>query len=74
MLKVTVSGSTAAGKTTLALLIAKALTDAGLVVENTDDDVAHGAAYGHLQNARVKALAANGTAIVIETVQVRRGM
>ena len=72
MLKITITGETASGKTTIALLIQEALMKAGFGVHNADLDVEYGTHYPDLQPKRVEALVERDTLIDIETVQVRK--
>ena len=75
MIKITVSGKCAEGKTTMSLLIADALRQAGFTVNNTDFDVQE-SSHGNelMQCQRINALAKKyaDDPIVIETVQLRR--
>lgn len=70
-MKVTITGATATGKTTVALLIADALRAAGFSVNETDPDVLEGSAHPELQEARLPAVIARGT-VTVETVQLQR--
>ena len=72
MIKITISGAVGEGKTTLSLLIAKTLEEAGLCVKNTDEDVIDELGPDHFQIMRVEALSKKMTSVLIETVQVRR--
>lgn len=70
---VTVEGECAEGKTTVSLLIERALREAGLTVGNWDYDVQNMSYHPQLQTQRVRALAARENLIIdIETVQVPR--
>lgn len=70
-MKITIEGACAEGKTTVSLLIERALREAGLTVGNWDYDVRNSCAHPQLQDRRVKALAARDNLIIdIETVQV----
>jgi len=76
-MKITITGVTAEGKTTLSLLIAEALTNAGLQVSNTDEDAINARRYNRLINDRIQLRRLEGLVekripIVIETVQEKK--
>lgn len=73
-MKIIIEGVCAEGKTTIALLIKRALLEAGISqVDNLDYDCQNVSMPASLQAQRVKALAARSDfAIVIETVQTRK--
>ena len=68
-MKITVSGTTNSGKTTIAQLIEEALRKAGFEVNNLDPD--EQATPPELQETRVRALASRGLRIPIFVEQVR---
>lgn len=70
-LTVTIEGPPGSGKTTASLLIARALMDAGLGVNNEDFDVVNNAAMPELQRARLDALVAADVIVDIVSVQHR---
>lgn len=72
-MKIIIEGDCAEGKTTIAALVAHALRTSGIIVTNNDIDVRHETDYPALQGTRLKSLVTKKTAIVIETVQVRKG-
>jgi uridine kinase len=71
-MKVTITGITASGKTTVALLIADALRSAGLTVVETDVDVLDGNAHPEHQAGKLKAIIAKGLTIEVATQQLRK--
>jgi CO dehydrogenase nickel-insertion accessory protein CooC1 len=70
-MKITITGYTAEGKTTIASIIGKALRHHGLIVDNQDPDV-HQTNYSEHQEKRIVALAARKEIITIEVVQLTR--
>ena len=71
-IKIVIEGECAEGKTTMSLLIAHALRQAGFGVHNGDYDVQEGIGYEHLQGSRLAAMIAKDVLIDIETVQTRK--
>lgn len=74
-MKITITGVTAEGKSTIALLITHSLAKAGFTnCQCLDEDILSGACVqsGVSQRRRVKALVAKGLEINIETVQEKK--
>ncbi len=74
-MKITITGVTAEGKSTIALFITQALVKAGFTnCTCLDEDILSGNCdqTGVVQKRRVKALAAKGLKIDIETVQEKK--
>jgi adenylylsulfate kinase-like enzyme len=70
-MKITITGYTAEGKTTIASIIEKALRHHGLIVDNQDLDV-YSMNYSEHQPNRVEALVARKEIIPIQIAQLRR--
>lgn len=74
MLKITITGAAATGKTTLALAIQALLRDHGFIVDNKDEDVVADEHSGYTvvhqhQGERMQAM--RWQQVTIETVQIR---
>ena len=72
MIKITITGAPAEGKTTISIIVEQALRDAGFLVTNTDADVRYGGAHlARFQDRRVEKICGRSV-ILIETGQVKR--
>ena len=73
-MKITVTGTVAEGKTTIALLIAEALSKAGIEFNLHDEDVTDwsSSSTSLLQGQRLRALSEKGLCVDIDTVQTSR--
>lgn len=70
MIKITIAGPVASGKTTLALAFATFLHEQGFFDVDVDDTgIGVGSSYEHLQDDRLRAI--HDQSIVIETIQVQ---
>jgi len=74
MLRIVVTGHPAEGKTTIAMIIEKALKDHGILVKNLDPDVVYGSSNPDLQSNRIETLRVRSRAenVHIETDQVHK--
>ena len=72
MLKITVTGATGEGKTTLSMFIAAVLRRAGFGVIETDEDVNTGNHLPHLREERLASVVKAAQSIVMETQQATK--